>query len=89
MFATQGIKLDENIRNRLKLLGEKRDRSVHWLMRNAVETYLEREEQIERDKQEDKERWEEYQLTGKYLTNEQVIQWLDGLAQGNTLPCPK
>ncbi len=89
MAATQGIKLDEDIRARLKALGEKRNRSPHWLMKTAIQSYLEREENYEREKQEDKERWEHYQLTGEAVSHETAAQWLNDLAEGKNTPCPK
>jgi predicted transcriptional regulator len=45
MATTQGIKLDDSTRARLRVLAEKRKRSPHWLMRTAIEDYLQREEQ--------------------------------------------
>ena len=89
MGTTQGIKLDENITNRLKALGALRDRSPHWLMRAAIESYLEREERVEREKQEDRERWERYQLTGKAISHDNAEEWLTFLAQGKDAACPK
>lgn len=44
MSVTIGVKLDEEIRDRLKSLGTARQRSTHWLMREAIREYLEREE---------------------------------------------
>ncbi len=89
MSTTQGIKLDDEIRNRLKVLAEKRQRSPHWLMRTAIERYLEQEERYEREKSEDMERWEQYQLTGKTIDNEAVKKWLSDLADNKIAPCPK
>lgn len=89
MAATQGIKLDEDIRKRLKALGELRNRSPHWLMRTAIQNYLEQEESYEREKQEDMERWENYQLTGKAISHDTATEWLNSLAQGKVTPCPK
>ncbi len=36
MTGTQGIKIDEQTRDRLKRLGERRERSPHWLMRTGL-----------------------------------------------------
>lgn len=89
MTSTSGIKLDAGTRKRLKDLGDARDRSPHWLMRTAIEQYLEREEIYEREKREDMERWERYQLTGEGVTHEAAALWLDDLAQGRIAPCPR
>ena len=47
MTTTMGVKLDEATRDRLKALGAARQRSPHWLMREAIREYLERAERIE------------------------------------------
>lgn len=80
--TTQGIKLDETTRQRLKALGELRDRSPHWLMKTAIEHYLDREERYEREKREDMAAWEDYKLTGESISQESMLAWLDGIAQG-------
>ena len=89
MAATQGIKLDEATKERLKTLGEARDRSPHWLMRTAILEYLEREEVREREKKEDSERWERYQLTGEFTSHQTIMDWLEGVAQGSDPVCQK
>ncbi len=89
MSITKGVKLDAATQKRLEALAQIRDRSPHWLMRTAIELYLEREENIEHEKREDMERWERYQLTGKALSHDTVSAWLGDLAKGKTKPCPK
>lgn len=82
MADMSGIKLDNKTKERLRALGELRDRSPHWLMKAAVERYLDEEEEYERQKREDLAEWEDYLLTGEALPNSQVIEWLSHLAQG-------
>ena len=89
MTTTQGVKLDESTCQRLKELGKLRDRSPHWLMRSAIEKYLDEEERYEHEKREDMERWEQYQLTGNAVPHEKVARWLKDLAAGKETPCPK
>lgn len=86
MASTQGIKLDDLTQQRLKELAVKRDRSPHWLMRTAIASYLDREEQYEREKSEDAERWEQYELTGQSIDNTKVAHWLEKLANGKNTP---
>lgn len=81
MATTQGIKLDDKTRDRLKSLAEKRKRSPHWIMKTAIESYLEREESYEREKSEDMERWEQYQLTGQFVDQESVEHLLKDLSE--------
>lgn len=89
MATTQGIKLDDGTSSRLKELAKKRDRSPHWLMRTAIETYLEREEKYERDKDEDMDRWDNYLTTGKAIEQPQVEVWLNDLAHNKRAEWPK
>jgi predicted transcriptional regulator len=89
MSQTKGVKLDETTRQRLEALARIRDRSPHWLMCKAIETYLDREEQYEREKREDMERWEQYQLTGVAISHEKAAAWLENLAQGKVTSCPR
>ncbi|MBW2703338.1 MAG: toxin-antitoxin system [Deltaproteobacteria bacterium] len=77
--STVGVKLDEETKQRLKTLGKNRKRTPHWLMKSAITEYLEREEKIEAQKQEDMERWREYKLTGESLSNQAMMGWLDDL----------
>ena len=38
--TTMGVKLDRETRDRLQKLGKARNRSSHWLMREAIRRYL-------------------------------------------------
>lgn len=89
MTGTQGIKLDEQTRDRLKRLGEQRERSPHWLMRTAITEYLEREEKYEQEKAEDLTRWGRYQLTGEAIPHKSVAKWLSAIANGKAAKCPQ
>ncbi len=79
MSTTQGIKLDEETSKRLKILAQQRNRSAHWLMRAAIQDYLDREERYEQEKREDMERWERYVLTGKAISDEDAEAHLKSL----------
>lgn len=72
-----GIKLANTERERLKKLGEQKKRSSHWLAKEAISQYLDREEAAERFKQETLDRWEEYRASGKSVSNDAVMAWLD------------
>lgn len=89
MATSQGIKLDDKTRARLKALAEKKKRSPHWLMRTAIEDYLEREEKYEREKAEDMAEYEDYLLTGNAIDNSVVTSWLNDLAHGKNTSWPK
>ncbi len=80
-ITTMGVKLDDEIRARLKKLGQARNRSAHWLMKEAIRRYLDAEERFEREKAEDMARYQEYLDTGGHITNEDMMAWLDELAE--------
>lgn len=89
MSATQAIKLDDETSERLKALAQQRDRSAHWLMRDALQRYLAEEERYEREKAEDLAEYEDYLLTGKAIDNETAASWLNKLANGKKTTWPK
>jgi len=74
--TTMGLKVSKNTKQRLKALGELRDRSPHYLALRALERYLDEEEEYERQKREDMAEWEEYLRTGEAIPGERVVSWL-------------
>ena len=83
------IKLDETLHARVKALGMLKDRSPHWLMERAIEEYVQREEQYERERAEDLERWERYKRSGKSIPHADVETWLASWGSESETPCPK
>lgn len=79
--TTMGVKLDDETRARLKKLGEVKQRSPHWLMKDAIHRYLDAEEHYEREKAEDLARWQRYLETGTAIPHEDVKTRLDELAR--------
>lgn len=71
------IKLDADDLLRLKALAEARQRKPHFLMKEALRQYLDREEQRESFQREALDSWREYRETGLHLTGEEVSTWLD------------
>jgi len=57
-------------------------------MCRAIESYLDREEKYEQEKQENMDRWEHYQLTGVAVPHEQAAEWFENLAQVKGTVCP-
>jgi len=87
--STTSIKLENDLRERLNHLAETRQRSPHWLMRQAIGEFVDREERRERLRVEAEEAWEHYQATGLHLTGEQVEAWLEKLANGEDAELPE
>lgn len=86
--TTMGVKLDEQTRERLKRLGELKRRTPHWIMREAILTYLDREEQKELEKKEDLERWQRYETSGRHISHEAVEAWLQTWGTEKESECP-
>lgn len=84
-----GVKLNEALHTRLKALSEAKARTPHWLMKTAIEEYVEREESYEREKREDMERWQRHKLTGNAIPQEVANAWFASWGSDNELPCPK
>jgi predicted transcriptional regulator len=87
--TTVGVKLEPELRKRLKDLGKQRSRSTHWLMKEAIRRFLEDEEAAERAKMETFERWSRFEATGKYVENEDVTSWLKSWGSAREKPWPK
>ena len=83
------IKIPGRLRARLQNLAESRQRTPHALMLQAIEDFVSREEKREAWRQEGIAAWEEYQRTGLHLTNDEVIEWMDKIIQGEKAPMPK
>ena len=83
------IKLPETDRERLKRLGEAKKRTAHWLAREAISQYLEREEAAEKFKQDTDVRWEEFSQTGRSISDKAVKEWLDSWGTDKELKAPK
>jgi len=82
------IKIDEDTKARLKRLADARRRTSHWLMREAIIQYVDREEKREAFRQDTLKAWEEYRTTGLHVTADEADAWLAQLEQGNDIEPP-
>ena len=87
--STTSLKLDPEIKDRVQRLAAARRRSAHWIMREAVEQYVEREEKREQLRQDALAAWAHYQTTGVHLTAEEADAWLAKLERGEDAPVPE
>jgi len=87
--TTTSLKLDSEMKERLRRLAEGRRRSAHWMMREAIEQYVEREERREKLRQDALAAWEDYQATGRHVTGQEADAWLAKLAAGKRAKPPK
>lgn len=70
------IKIDDTLKSRVDQLASQRRRSPHWIMLEAIQQYVEREETRENFKQEALASWQAYKETGRHLSGEEVRTWL-------------
>ncbi len=83
------IKIDLDMKERVKRLAEMRHRTPHWLMREAISQYVEREEKREAFRQDGIRAWNEYQATGLHVTLEEADEWLAKLESGKDVEPPE
>ncbi|SEJ27915.1 Predicted transcriptional regulator [Sphingobium sp. AP50] len=88
MAAATSIKLDEALKGRVQQLAQARDRSAHWIMREAIAQYVEREEKREALRQGNVKAWEAFQANGLHATAEEVDTWLASWGTEDELPAP-
>ena len=88
-MTTMGVKLDDEIRMRLKILGERRDRTPHWLMKKAIIDFLDQEEALEKRNLETDAALKDYQETGQFVSHENMEEWLDTWGSDKESACPE
>jgi len=86
--ATTSLKLDLELKQRVQQLASARRRSAHWIMREAVEQYVCREEKREQFRQDALAAWNDYQATGLHATAEEADAWLAKLEAGEDAEAP-
>jgi len=86
---TMPVKLDLSTRARVENLAEARQRTAHWVMREAITQYVDREEKREAFRQDTIKAWEEYRSTGLHVTADEADTWLAQLEQGNDIEPPE
>lgn len=83
------IKIEADIKERVKRLAVARQRTPHWLMREAIRQYVEREEKRETFRQDAIKAWNEYQATGLHVTMAEADAWLAKLGAGKHAKPPE
>ena len=83
------VKLDQDTRDRLKRLADAKDRSTHWMLREAVSQFVEREEKREAFRQAGLQAWTEFQATGQHITHDEADAWLAKLEAGVEAAVPE
>lgn len=82
------IKIEVEIRDRVQRLAQARDRTPHWLMREAIRQYVDREEKCLALRQDAIRAWNDYQATGLHVTQDEADAWLARLEAGKDVEPP-
>lgn len=83
------VKIGDELKKRIQRLAQARQRTPHWVMREAIRDYVEREEAKERVRQDAMRAWEAYQENGQHLTFEEADAWLARLEAGEDVEPPE
>lgn len=83
------IKIDQEIKDRVKRLANARHRTPHWLMREAISQYVDREEKREVFRQDALNAWNDYEVTGLHVSAEEADAWLAKLEAGQDIEPPE
>ncbi len=89
MSKAVSVKLEDEERARLVSLAEIKQRTPHYLMREAIREYLAREEQRAGFIKEAQDAWRDFERTGKHLTLADMEAWVRKLEKTPSQPLPK
>ena len=87
--SATSLKLDTKTKERIQRLASALRRSPHWVMREATEQYVEREEKREQFRHDALAAWTHYQTTGLHVTAEEADAWMAKLEAGKDAAPPK
>ncbi len=82
------VKLDRAERARIAALAGHKNRSAHFLMRQAILEYVEREEARHHFVQAAQASYEQYKQTGEHLTMDEFSAWVDQVQDNPATPMP-
>lgn len=82
------VKLDDDMRQRIQALAESKQRSAHWIMREAIRGYVEKEEARASLIADADAAMEHYRETGLHVTHAEVTEWLNSWGTDDELDPP-
>ncbi len=89
MSAVRSIRINEDLQNRVESFAHRRQRTVNFIIKEALQSYLETKEREEEVVQAAKEAWAEFQSTGQGAEWADVRQWIASWGGPEELPAPK
>jgi len=87
--STTSLKLDAKLKKRVQRLAASRRRSPHWLLCEAVEQFVDREEKREKLRADALAAWNQYESAGLHVTAEEADAWLAKLEAGEDAETPE
>lgn len=82
------VKLEPTEKTALAKIAEGKKRSVHFVMREALSEYIDREEKRLDFYEDGRKALEHYKATGLHVTGEEIKTWAKSLGTSNELPKP-
>lgn len=82
------VQLDPALQARLKRLAAARHRTPHWLMREAIAEYVDREERRHALHREAAAAWEAFEATGLHVSGREVTAWVQTWGAEDERPAP-
>jgi len=70
------VKVEPEMRERIKRLATRRQRTQQGLIRDAIRQYVEQEEARDAFLQQARDAWQQYRETGLHASAEEVLEWL-------------
>lgn len=86
--ANVTVRLEKSDRARIKLLAAVKKRTPHYIMREAIQKYLEAEELEQRFIAAAEESLKEYKINGLHITPEEFSSWATKLKSNPDMPMP-
>jgi predicted transcriptional regulator len=87
--STTSLKLDKDLKERVQAIARARRRAPHWIMREAIEQFVEREEKRDQFFKDGQAAWNQYKVTGWHASSAEVDAWLAKLEAGEQAEAPE
>jgi predicted transcriptional regulator len=82
------VRVGTDQKDQLEWIAEKKERSVHFLLNQAVSEYIENERKRLEFYEDGRKAIEHYKETGLHTTHEEMMAWAESLGTDTELPLP-
>ena len=89
MTTATAIKLEDELKERVRSLASVKNRTPHFIMREAIRKYVEAEESAQKLNAECDQILKEFNETGMHITGEEFTDWLDSIGTPNEKAAPE